>query len=128
MYFLVFLRWLYFFFYAVEIKFRNRGASNIEVISPPLSESNSLIRLCTKSLTKDNLIIGDESNNQNHNRKKDFIYTNSSWLQQVEVVTYSGPHRRLWMGPQFSFSVYANSGHSSAQLVLFYEIFLLIFL
>ncbi|XP_014256205.1 titin homolog isoform X2 [Cimex lectularius] len=25
------------------------------------------------------------------------------WLSQVEIVTHTGPHRRLWMGPQFSF-------------------------
>lgn len=27
------------------------------------------------------------------------------WLSQVEMVTYEGPHRRLWMGPQFAFKV-----------------------
>lgn len=26
-----------------------------------------------------------------------------SWLSQVEIITHIGPHRRLWMGPQFSF-------------------------
>lgn len=45
----------------------------------------------------------------------------SSWLPHIEVITYSGPHRRLWMGPQFSFGVYASTGHSSAQLVFFFE-------
>ncbi|XP_074000051.1 uncharacterized protein [Rhodnius prolixus] len=25
------------------------------------------------------------------------------WMSQVEIVTHTGPHRRLWMGPQFSF-------------------------
>lgn len=25
------------------------------------------------------------------------------WLSQVEIITHFGPHRRLWMGPQFSF-------------------------
>ncbi|XP_038074360.1 breast carcinoma-amplified sequence 3-like isoform X2 [Patiria miniata] len=25
------------------------------------------------------------------------------WLSQVEMVTHAGPHRRLWMGPQFKF-------------------------
>lgn len=37
---------------------------------------------------------------------------------QVEMVTYGGPHRRLWMGPQFTFRTYMDSpGHSSADLV-----------
>lgn len=25
------------------------------------------------------------------------------WLSQVEIVTHAAPHRRLWMGPQFTF-------------------------
>ncbi|KAK0179565.1 hypothetical protein PV327_005306 [Microctonus hyperodae] len=33
------------------------------------------------------------------------------WLSQVEIVTHAGPHRRLWMGPQFIFKTYnAPSG------------------
>ncbi|XP_026675681.1 breast carcinoma-amplified sequence 3 homolog [Diaphorina citri] len=28
------------------------------------------------------------------------------WLSQVEIITHAGPHRRLWMGPQFSFKTY----------------------
>nr|CAD7448989.1 unnamed protein product [Timema bartmani] len=31
------------------------------------------------------------------------------WLSQVEIVTHAGPHRRLWMGPQFTFKTYATS-------------------
>ncbi|XP_070204277.1 BCAS3 microtubule associated cell migration factor-like isoform X3 [Littorina saxatilis] len=30
------------------------------------------------------------------------------WLSQVEIITHTGPHRRLWMGPQFSFKTYQN--------------------
>ncbi|KAK9875808.1 hypothetical protein WA026_009594 [Henosepilachna vigintioctopunctata] len=30
------------------------------------------------------------------------------WLSQVEIVTHAGPHRRLWMGPQFTFKTYAT--------------------
>lgn len=32
------------------------------------------------------------------------------WLSQVEIVTSSGPHRRLWMGPQFMFKTYRLQG------------------
>lgn len=28
------------------------------------------------------------------------------WLSQVEIITHAGPHRRLWMGPQFMFKIY----------------------
>ncbi|XP_033748515.1 breast carcinoma-amplified sequence 3-like [Pecten maximus] len=45
------------------------------------------------------------------------------WLSQVEIITHVGPHRRLWMGPQFSFKTYQNvhnttvlSSNSSALL------------
>ncbi|XP_064460640.1 BCAS3 microtubule associated cell migration factor-like isoform X2 [Ornithodoros turicata] len=30
-----------------------------------------------------------------------------SWLSQVEIITHAGPHRRLWMGPQFTFKTIA---------------------
>lgn len=37
--------------------------------------------------------------------------TEDRWLSQVEIVTHAGPHRRLWMGPQFVFKTYnAPSG------------------
>ena len=29
-------------------------------------------------------------------------------LNQVEIITHTGPHRRLWMGPQFNFKTYQN--------------------
>ncbi|KAF5271182.1 hypothetical protein FQR65_LT05326 [Abscondita terminalis] len=31
------------------------------------------------------------------------------WLSQVEIVTHAGPHRRLWMGPQFTFKTYTTT-------------------
>ncbi|XP_052751585.1 uncharacterized protein LOC113523466 [Galleria mellonella] len=36
------------------------------------------------------------------------------WLSQVEIVTHAGPHRRLWMGPQFVFKTYSCTGSSSS--------------
>lgn len=42
-------------------------------------------------------------------RKPD--HNDDRWLSQVEIVTHAGPHRRLWMGPQFTFKTYnTNSG------------------
>ncbi|KAH3885460.1 BCAS3 microtubule associated cell migration factor-like isoform X2 [Dreissena polymorpha] len=43
------------------------------------------------------------------------------WVSQVEIITHVGPHRRLWMGPQFSFKTYQEnttvlSSHSSSLL------------
>ncbi|KAG6461726.1 hypothetical protein O3G_MSEX012820 [Manduca sexta] len=36
------------------------------------------------------------------------------WLSQVEIVTHAGPHRRLWMGPQFVFKTYNLTGSNSS--------------
>lgn len=33
------------------------------------------------------------------------------WLSQVEITTHSGPHRKLWMGPQFTFKVFSSPGY-----------------
>nr|XP_033777756.1 breast carcinoma-amplified sequence 3 isoform X4 [Geotrypetes seraphini] len=35
------------------------------------------------------------------------------WLSQVEIVTHTGPHRRLWMGPQFQFKTIHASGQTT---------------
>jgi len=77
---------------------RSRNAANIE---PPLNSRNLLM-----------LRSQIEENTQEKSGKK----TPDHWLQHVEVETYSGPHRRLWTGPQFTFGIYAATGHSSAQL------------
>jgi len=39
----------------------------------------------------------DSANDENQDER---------WLSHVEITTHSGPHRRLWMGPQFTFKVF----------------------
>ncbi|XP_076236803.1 uncharacterized protein LOC143180743 [Calliopsis andreniformis] len=39
------------------------------------------------------------------------------WLSQVEIVTHAGPHRRLWMGPQFVFKTYNATSGAPVNLV-----------
>lgn len=78
---------------------RSRNAASVE---PPLSKQNALIVYSHRGIKKE--LKCDK-------QVPDY------WLQHVEVETYSGPHRRLWMGPQFTFGHYAASGHASAQLV-----------
>ncbi|EYC14291.1 hypothetical protein Y032_0041g454 [Ancylostoma ceylanicum] len=51
-----------------------------------------------------------EKKRQRNNREPD------TWIPQVEICTYSGPHRRLWMGPQFKFFEYREE-NSSAELM-----------
>ncbi|CAH1124583.1 unnamed protein product [Ceutorhynchus assimilis] len=38
------------------------------------------------------------------------------WLSQVEIITHAGPHRRLWMGPQFTFKTYTTANGTSMSL------------
>lgn len=59
-----------------------------------------------------------DSLSSDHSGKDD---SDEQWLSQVEIITHAGPHRRLWMGPQFSFKTYQEnttvlSSHSSALL------------
>ena len=32
----------------------------------------------------------------------------TEWMSKIEMSTYDGPARRLWMGPQFKFSIQNN--------------------
>lgn len=61
-------------------------------IQPPLSTSNLLLK----------------SKNSNHHAGTQ-DECEERWLSQVEIVTHAGPHRRLWMGPQFMFKTYNTS-------------------
>lgn len=76
-----------------------RKDTSIE-IQAPLSSDNWLLK--NRWEIKDNSIESDASDNDER------------WLSQVEIVTSSGPHRRLWMGPQFIFKTYNTpSGYYS---------------
>ncbi|XP_043196973.1 breast carcinoma-amplified sequence 3 homolog [Amphibalanus amphitrite] len=37
------------------------------------------------------------------------------WVSQVEILSHSGPHRRLWMGPQFSFRPFSDSAGGASE-------------
>ncbi|CAF1336712.1 unnamed protein product [Adineta steineri] len=37
------------------------------------------------------------------------VHSKDDWLRQVEMNTHVGPHRRLWMGPQFQFKHYSEA-------------------
>ncbi|XP_072754963.1 uncharacterized protein [Anoplolepis gracilipes] len=67
---------------------------NSSELVPPLPLSNLLLS-----------VTFAPKNNQELDTAED------RWLSQVEIVTHAGPHRRLWMGPQFVFKTYnAPSG------------------
>ncbi|CAH0561495.1 unnamed protein product [Brassicogethes aeneus] len=48
-------------------------------------------------------------------------HNDDSWLSQVEIVTHAGPHRRLWMGPQFTFKTYTTTNGSPLSMTLMAE-------
>ncbi|UJR15909.1 hypothetical protein I4U23_002830 [Adineta vaga] len=37
------------------------------------------------------------------------VHSKDDWLRQIEMTTHVGPHRRLWMGPQFQFKHYSEA-------------------
>ena len=69
-------------------------------LMPPLSMDNWLIKSRNSCMLSDSTRQFDEADERAE-----------SWLAQVEIITHAGPHRRLWMGPQFVFKTYnAPSG------------------
>ena len=49
---------------------------------------------------------GEAWNNQSSAVGRSGAEESDKWLSQVEIVTHVGPHRRLWMGPQFCFKTF----------------------
>uniref|UniRef100_A0A8W7PCA8 BCAS3 domain-containing protein n=1 Tax=Anopheles coluzzii TaxID=1518534 RepID=A0A8W7PCA8_ANOCL len=92
---------------------RQENASVAE-IQPPLALDNWLI--------KDQIIEEDNSGKRqntgsmqeydrsqhSHQRESTPVDHDDRWLSHVEIITHAGPHRRLWMGPQFMFKTYST--------------------
>ncbi|CAG7729057.1 unnamed protein product [Allacma fusca] len=77
------------------------GVNNLGIFSNTLS--NNVKYNCENSYDGENECIPEEE------------HMDERWLSQVEITTHSGPHRRLWMGPQFTFKVFNSSGSSKSQ-------------
>ncbi|XP_055390184.1 putative mediator of RNA polymerase II transcription subunit 26 [Condylostylus longicornis] len=69
-------------------------------IQPPLTSDNWLVK-------DRNSFIGVDA------QYEDCDDRSERWLSQVEIITHAGPHRRLWMGPQFVFKTYNTPSGSS---------------
>ncbi|XP_043803188.1 uncharacterized protein LOC122720492 isoform X2 [Apis laboriosa] len=76
-----------------------RSPNSLEIV-PPLPMSSSLLSVNT--IPKE-IQDGDLAEDR--------------WLSQVEIVTHAGPHRRLWMGPQFVFKTYNATSGAPVSLV-----------
>ncbi|XP_014484326.1 PREDICTED: uncharacterized protein LOC106749423 isoform X2 [Dinoponera quadriceps] len=73
---------------------------NSSEIAPPLPLSNPLLSVTFAPKNSQELDTAEDR-----------------WLSQVEIVTHAGPHRRLWMGPQFVFKTYNAPSGVSVNLV-----------
>ncbi|XP_055620763.1 uncharacterized protein LOC129765015 isoform X2 [Toxorhynchites rutilus septentrionalis] len=82
-------------------------------IQPPLSLDNWLIR--DRFLEEVGADGGSDCGSFDHHHRggggdhrgsTSSIDHDDRWLSQVEIITHAGPHRRLWMGPQFMFKTY----------------------
>ncbi|XP_033317343.1 uncharacterized protein LOC117215047 isoform X2 [Bombus bifarius] len=76
-----------------------RSPNSLEIV-PPLPTSSPLLNV--------NIIPKDS---------QDDDLAEDRWLSQVEIVTHAGPHRRLWMGPQFVFKTYNATSGATVNLV-----------
>ncbi|KAL2712671.1 flocculation protein FLO11-like [Vespula squamosa] len=76
-----------------------RSPNSVEIV-PPLASSSSLFSVSTVP-----------------NNVQPLDTSEDGWLSQVEIVTHAGPHRRLWMGPQFVFKTYNAPSGVSVNLV-----------
>ncbi|XP_043605163.1 titin homolog isoform X3 [Bombus pyrosoma] len=76
-----------------------RSPNTLEIV-PPLPTSSPLLNV--------NIIPKDI---------QDGDLAEDRWLSQVEIVTHAGPHRRLWMGPQFVFKTYNATSGATVNLV-----------
>ncbi|KFM78155.1 Breast carcinoma-amplified sequence 3-like protein, partial [Stegodyphus mimosarum] len=90
-----------------------RPASSPE-IQPPLPFTNPLM------FTADTAFASETSRGRKSSAETGFstndekaIDLEESWLSEVEIITHAGPHRRLWMGPQFSFQTFQHSSNTT---------------
>lgn len=86
-------------------------------VKPPLAPESWLLkdRLATDASANELDTSGSDAlSAANHSG----VSNGTDWLSQVEIITHAGPHRRLWMGPQFMFKTYNTP---SGYVVVFIE-------
>lgn len=92
-----------------------RSSSSTE-IQPPLPVANPLMltvdMMSSYSVGRDRTIsdYGHSLPGDSDAKTEDI---DEIWLSQVEIITHAGPHRRLWMGPQFSFQTFQQSSNTT---------------
>uniref|UniRef100_A0A3Q2YYL5 BCAS3 microtubule associated cell migration factor n=1 Tax=Hippocampus comes TaxID=109280 RepID=A0A3Q2YYL5_HIPCM len=89
-------------------------------LQPPFNSNHPLVLACSKVQYFQSLLAGMYPGSQSkHHESSDSLSSDhigqddEEWLSQVEIVTHTGPHRRLWMGPQFQFKTIHPSGQTT---------------
>ena len=97
-----------------------------------LTCSNSRTRTSRTEQTRNQPAIeaGEVWSNQSANIGGSGSEDSDKWLSQVEIVTHVGPHRRLWMGPQFCFKTFkpAKNGSKMEYVLLASKMLFLLFI
>lgn len=90
-----------------------RNEARFNEIQPPLPLDNLLLldRMRTSKL----MYGGDEKAAGGDGGSSGGVdgTNDDRWLSRVEIITHAGPHRRLWMGPQFIFKTYNTPSGSN---------------
>lgn len=96
-----------------------RRENSIEIRAPLAPESWLLKdRVTEMSINTENTM----GNNSPDTSISAAASSGGDWLSQVEIITHAGPHRRLWMGPQFMFKTYNTpSGYLHMRDELFWD-------
>lgn len=84
-----------------------RNEAKFNEIQPPLPPDNLLL---LDRLRTSKVLYGDEKGDNGNSCDGGH---DDRWLSQVEIITHAGPHRRLWMGPQFIFKTYNTPSGSN---------------
>ncbi|XP_042899479.1 BCAS3 microtubule associated cell migration factor isoform X2 [Parasteatoda tepidariorum] len=87
-----------------------RLPSSVE-IQPPLPNTNPLMFTPDMFQSQENRRKSNDSGLSPKDLKSAEL--EESWLSEVEIITHAGPHRRLWMGPQFSFQTFQHSSNTT---------------
>ncbi|XP_057695596.1 breast carcinoma-amplified sequence 3 isoform X4 [Corythoichthys intestinalis] len=89
-------------------------------LQPPFNSNHPLVLASNKVLYSQYLLAGMTPASQGKCwQSSDSVTSDQTgqddeeWLSQVEIVTHTGPHRRLWMGPQFQFKTIHPSGQTT---------------
>lgn len=86
-----------------------RNEARFNEIQPPLPLDNLLL-LDRMRTTK--LMYGANGDDKESSTAAT-LCDDDRWLSRVEIITHAGPHRRLWMGPQFIFKTYNTPSGSN---------------